>query len=102
MSQSLHPSNELTLLSKKDWSLPVAVVAVDVLDVSAHVAVHAVLEGGGKDGAPVAEGVEQEVAGLEEILNLGVLRLKSNYDQINARQETRTKEAPATTKQLSN
>ena len=77
-------------------------VAVDVLNVSAHVAVHAVLEGGGKDGAPVAEGVEQEVAGLEEILNLGVLRLKSNYDQINARQETRTKEAPATTKQLSN
>ena len=55
-------------------------VAVDVLDVSAHVAVHAVLEGGGKDGAPVAEGVEQEVAGLEEILNLGVLRLKPNYD----------------------
>ena len=77
-------------------------VAVNVLDVSAHVAVHAVLEGGGKDGAPMAEGVEQEVAGLEEILNLGVLRLKSNYDQINARQETRTKEAPATTKQLSN
>ena len=55
-------------------------VAVNVLDVSAHVAVHAVLEGGGKDGAPVAEGVEQEVAGLEEILNLGVLRLKPNYD----------------------
>ena len=55
---------------------PVALIAVNVLNVSAQVAARAVLEGGGKDCAPVAEAVEHEVAGLQEVLNLGVRRLK--------------------------
>jgi hypothetical protein len=49
---------------------------VDVLDVSATVAARAVTKGRRKNGAAVAEGVERDVVGLQEIQDLRVSRLK--------------------------